>query len=82
MIDNHGAFAGSSRINVAGGPLTVTVEAQKRCLDQDGLRLEKIVSWAAKRSSIRATSSALIFCSILYAVRMRLMAISCSDAAD
>jgi len=44
VIDNHGAFAGlEQEINVAGGPLTVTVEAQKRCLDEDGFWLEKIV---------------------------------------
>src|ERR1700693_4498211 len=59
-------------VHVAGSPLTVLVDAQKRCLDQDRFRLESLFSWAAKRSSITATSSTLICCSRLNAARMRL----------
>jgi hypothetical protein len=44
MIDNHGTFAGlEQEVNVAGSPLTVVVDAQKRCFDQDRFRLEELV---------------------------------------
>src|ERR1700726_745466 len=67
MIDNHDAFAGlEEQVNVAGNPLTVVVDAQKRCFNQDRFRLEELAELGSK--SIEHQSDVLCLNTLVQAV--------------